>query len=361
MRRIFIPIAAGVVLGIIVTGLLAYFIVAKDSTSSVDGLGRSLVPAPWPARFIFGASKEWAGWSWFLVDLVWFWGGIGLAFSLGSLAGERSSVSRIPKVIGACFGVLIVLATAYITQRTIKLGVAYGLEAGIGAQPKLEAFDPAVKAKFPLVDFLKWAKFADREQEIYVQGLLETWSFVMYGLTEPGKPSPEMSAFTSCVEKEKASAFKSYVINNLYAFGKVEKAPVDHLFENAMMVCEKYAQKSDGSQRPVRLLGRQDWEGFSDKERQIYLTAYLDFIHFSEQRILTRSSTRSSNLKARQEAAARQFLDKKKMELEQLEMCIGRYGVDGFFNTMSKQQIEWQHPLPWSAAKALGGTCFRTN
>lgn len=66
MRRIFIPIAAGVVLEIIITGLVAYFVVAKDSTSLVDGLGRSLVPAPWPARLIFGASKQWAGWSWFI-------------------------------------------------------------------------------------------------------------------------------------------------------------------------------------------------------------------------------------------------------------------------------------------------------
>ena len=261
--------------------------------------------------------------------------------------------------MGVFFGVLIVVATAYVTQRTIKFGVAYGLEAGIGAKPKLEAFDPAVKAKFPLVDSLKWAKFTDREQEIYVQGLLETWSFVMYGLyglTDSKKPSAEFSAFTACVENEKASAFKTYVINNPYAFGRMEKAPVDHLFDNAKIVCEKYAQKGDGSGRPVRLIGKENWQGFSDRERMIYLTAYLDFGHFSEQRILNLSS----NLESKQDAAVIEFLEKKKNKLQRLEMCIGQYGVKGLFDTISKQAIQWQHPLPWSAATALGETCFRT-
>lgn len=357
MRKILIPMAAGIALGVIITGLLAYFIVAKDSTSWVDGLGRSLVPAPWPARLIFGASKEWAGWSWFLVDLLWFWGGIWVAFTLGSLAGERAGGPRVPKVIVASLGVVIVIVTAYFTQRIIKLGVAYGLEAGIGSQPTLEAFDPAMKAKFPLVDSLKWSKLTEREQDIYVQGLLETWSFIMYGLTDPKKTSAEVSAFTACVENQKPSDFRTYLINNPYAFGKMEKAPIDHLFENASLLCEKHAKKGDGSRRPVRLIGKDNWEQFSDEERMIYLMAYLDFAHFSEQRILSLSS----NWKSKQDAATNEFLEKKRSRLERLEVCMGRYGVKGLFDTMSKQAIEWEYPLPWSAATAVGKTCFKTN
>ena len=332
MRRILIPIAAGVALGVIITALLAYFVVAKDSTSWTDGLGRSLVPAPWLARLIFGASKEWAGWSWFLVDLVWFWGGIWLAFSLGSLAGERSLVPRVPKILITSFAILIVIVTAYVTQRLIKLGVAYGLETGSGSQPKLESFDPAVKANFPLVDSSKWSQFTEREQDIYVQGLLETWSFVMYGLTDPKKPSAEFSAFTACVENQKPSDFRAYLINNPYAFGKVEKAPIDHLFDNASLLCEKHAKKGDGSRRPVRLIGKENWEEFSDGERIIYLTAYIDFAHFSEQRIFSLSS----NWESKKDAATIEFLEKKRNRLQRLEMCMGRYGVKGLFDTLLK-------------------------
>src|SRR6266508_6349646 len=106
MRRVLVPIAAGVALGIIVTGVLAYFMISRESTGWVDGLGRPLVPAPWPARFVFGASKEWAGWSWFLVDLFWFWGGLGIAFYLGSLAGEQPKNSKLPNTLAATIGII---------------------------------------------------------------------------------------------------------------------------------------------------------------------------------------------------------------------------------------------------------------
>jgi hypothetical protein len=45
----------------------------------------------------------------------------------------------------------------------------------------------------------------------------------------------------------------------------MEKAPIDHLFENASLLCEKHAKKGDGSRRPVRLIGKDNWEQFSER------------------------------------------------------------------------------------------------
>ena len=165
MRRTLIPIAVGVGLGVFVAGILAYFSVAKQSTYWVDGLGRPLVSAPWVALLVFGTNKEWAGWTWFFLDLLWFWGGIGLAFFLGSLSGKPPNESKLPKALITIVGIVIALSAAYVTQRVIKMGVAFGLEAGLGFKPRVAAVSAAAKANLPFVEYQKWSRFTEREQE----------------------------------------------------------------------------------------------------------------------------------------------------------------------------------------------------
>lgn len=143
MRRTLIPIAVGIGLGVFVAAFLGYFVVSKESAYWVDGLARPLGTAPWVARFVFGSDKEWAGWSWFFLDLLWFWAGIGLAIFLGSLAGERPAASSFPKPVVTVVGIALVLGAAYVTQHAIKVGVAFGLEAGMGFKPSAVLETPA--------------------------------------------------------------------------------------------------------------------------------------------------------------------------------------------------------------------------
>lgn len=358
MRRMLIPLAVGVGIGVFVASFLGYFLVAKQGTYWVDGLGRPLFSAPWPARLVFGANKEWAGWSWFFVDLLWFWGGLGLAFFLGSLAGKHPTESKLPKALITILGIVIAISTAYVTHRVIKTGVAFALEAGLGAKPRLVvcAATAGTKANLPLVEYRQWSRYTDREQDIYVQGLLETWSMALYNMTDPKQPSAEFSAFTTCVEKEARSDFNmTHLINLTYnLLGQIGQPPVVHLFDNTPNRCGKYATKGDGSLRPVRLIRKEDWTRFNDRERMIYLMGYVDFVNFSDQRILTLSSKEQSTL----DQTALRLLEKKKEQLQCLEVCLGQTGIEGVFKTMSNQQIEWEYPLPWSVATALGDTCF---
>jgi len=63
---------------------------AMADGSHRDGLGRSLSEAPFFFRFFFGQSKEWAGFLWFLGDIVFFWGGLAIGFKLISSSGSKS-------------------------------------------------------------------------------------------------------------------------------------------------------------------------------------------------------------------------------------------------------------------------------
>lgn len=84
MKKVVGYIGVGIILALFVAGFIAYFITSVDpnSHSLYDGFGRPLSESPWLAKFIFGQERLWAGWTWFIADMVIFWGGIGFGFSL---------------------------------------------------------------------------------------------------------------------------------------------------------------------------------------------------------------------------------------------------------------------------------------
>jgi hypothetical protein len=80
-----VAVVFGVVLGIaiFVAAFIAYFVFRVDSTGAMlDGFGRSLSESPLLMRLIFGQERLWAGWFWFGADMVFFWGGLAIAYSL---------------------------------------------------------------------------------------------------------------------------------------------------------------------------------------------------------------------------------------------------------------------------------------
>ncbi len=82
-------VIAEVVIGLVL-GFLAYFVRSFDRVTGVviDGLGRQLELAPFVARFVFGTDSLWAGWGYFVLDMVVFWGGVGVASVLVGLASK---------------------------------------------------------------------------------------------------------------------------------------------------------------------------------------------------------------------------------------------------------------------------------
>lgn len=85
MRKLCGYFGAGLVVVIFIAGFIAYF-VRGVSTGGVelDGFGRELVKSPWFMRLIFGQEKLWAGWFWWIGDMVIFFGGIALGASLAN-------------------------------------------------------------------------------------------------------------------------------------------------------------------------------------------------------------------------------------------------------------------------------------
>jgi hypothetical protein len=73
-----------------ILGFLAYFVRSLDSNTGLyfDGLGRQLQLAPFVARFVLGTDSLWPGWLFFTLDLVVFWGGMGIGYVLITLASK---------------------------------------------------------------------------------------------------------------------------------------------------------------------------------------------------------------------------------------------------------------------------------
>lgn len=100
MRRIAAKVILAILFcgvgGLLFTGCLAYMVRSVDTGDGVvhDGLGRELKPAPFVARYIFGAERMYAGAAWFVIDLVVFWTSVILFFQLGKLAGYLEKQPR---------------------------------------------------------------------------------------------------------------------------------------------------------------------------------------------------------------------------------------------------------------------------
>jgi hypothetical protein len=152
-----------------------------------------------------------------------------LAIFVGSLAGNRPEAPSSPELL-----------------HTIKMGVAFGVEAGLGFKPdvtveKSHSFPPAnVQADehLPFVTFRKWYEFTERQQEIYTQALLETWSFILYGMTDKQKSPSDFSAFTTCVETEQSPKFIQVIDMRYSLRGNVSTPIVGQLFDVTPLICD---------------------------------------------------------------------------------------------------------------------------
>ena len=82
MRRIACVLGVGIIIADLVLAFLAYFVLQSGELGVFDGLGRELTESPWLVRFVFGTDRMWAGWLWFLADMVIFFGGGGVGILL---------------------------------------------------------------------------------------------------------------------------------------------------------------------------------------------------------------------------------------------------------------------------------------
>ena len=77
-------LGVAIIVCVFILAIIAYFIFSFDPRTEItyDGLGRQLYESPWLMRLIFGEDRLWAGWLWFIGDMVIFWSGIVIGFKL---------------------------------------------------------------------------------------------------------------------------------------------------------------------------------------------------------------------------------------------------------------------------------------
>jgi len=74
---------------VLILAFLAYSVRGTDSGTWTDGLGRPLSDTPLFMRLFTGGSTEWAGWGWYLFDMVFFWGSVGTAMTVLSKSSDE--------------------------------------------------------------------------------------------------------------------------------------------------------------------------------------------------------------------------------------------------------------------------------
>jgi hypothetical protein len=95
MKKLLGYVGGTIIFGVFVAGFIAYFVTSFNAETHtwLDGFGRPLSESPWFIRFMFGQDRLWAGWDWFLADMVIFWGGVAVGFGLVSY-GFKNEMTR---------------------------------------------------------------------------------------------------------------------------------------------------------------------------------------------------------------------------------------------------------------------------
>jgi len=90
MKTIYKLFSGVVAIAVVVAAFKAYFLRSVDLKNQIvyDGLGRVLSEPPLWAKFLITDEKAWAGLGWHLIDIIWFFGGLYLAFWIYSLADD---------------------------------------------------------------------------------------------------------------------------------------------------------------------------------------------------------------------------------------------------------------------------------
>jgi hypothetical protein len=213
------------------------------------------------------------------------------------------------------------------------------------AQGPSKSDEPLAKEagrSFRLMIPSRWADLSEHERSIYTIGALETWSFVLYGHSDPEQARGDLSDFVACVKGESIDRFTTA----LWIFGDIQKSVAEHIFDVTPMVCGKYSGKGDRSGRPLKILSRSQWGSFQLKTKEIYLIAYVEMAYQLEKVVSSRGETGAENGAGR--------------NLRALENCLASVGIQGVLSQVVGDEtkfFEWQYPLPWSISKSLGREC----
>ncbi len=78
-------------IALLIAGFMAYMMTTSNPHTDVtcDGLGRELTLSPWVMRLMFGQERLWAGWGWFIGDMVIFWGSLAAIGAIYSAADRH--------------------------------------------------------------------------------------------------------------------------------------------------------------------------------------------------------------------------------------------------------------------------------
>ncbi|HEV7373821.1 MAG TPA: hypothetical protein VGN95_03835 [Pyrinomonadaceae bacterium] len=90
-------LAALILIAELVYVFFAYIVTSQSADGLVaDGLGRPLVPTPALVKYFFGQDRMWAGWQWFIGEMVVFWGLLFLLIALSKKAfpDDKQSASK---------------------------------------------------------------------------------------------------------------------------------------------------------------------------------------------------------------------------------------------------------------------------
>lgn len=188
------------------------------------------------------------------------------------------------------------------------------------------------------VTAIKHGDLSPEHKQIYLNAYFETMIFILYSYLDKNDPDAMkyLNGFIDCIDE--TNDLKQWSPKIGWIWGDdLDKSAAYILYNKVTsIVCKNYLNEAvDTQAKTLRIYRYSDWEKWSNKDKTIYMSGYIDTTATFFMRMGNAGE---------------------KKDIKNLLTVIEKEGVGGVLSNIKLADLKQGNPLPWAMAYALGRT-----
>lgn len=213
----------------------------------------------------------------------------------------------------------------------------FGLLFALGIKPAASG----TEKEFPnLMRAFDWVDLSENNRDIYIAGVLESFSFRLYSTldAENANQLTSYSGLISCLQTERKAI--AQILSTSFTLGEgLKESTPGIIWNTAVPIACKGKQEVPRFREPLRFISHLDWSNFTKDQKKLFLKGFLGA---------------QLNLLSREPDS-----DRKTHDIASYKKIVNEAGLNKTIDLLEAHGLEPGLPIPWSIARANGSQVGR--